>query len=519
MATKNEDCNVCCEKFNKIKKKVICNYCNFECCKHCVQTYLLNEVTENCMNCRKALSIDFLYDNLNKSYINNIYRHHKKDLLFEIEKSKMPSTIQLVERRNNLKLIKEKMCETTLKIKVLKEELRLLRLQEYDHLFIGEHKIEKREFRFPCPGENCKGFMNSKWKCGICLKKACNKCREIYKDDETIENHICNEDLVKSVELMKKENKLCPKCAIPIYKISGCDQMWCTQCQIAFSWKTGRIVNGPIHNPHYYQAQQLLNNGNGNNMRNPGDIVCGGLINNWEFRRFLRNINLLEKEFNTLNPNNIKENDNSIKLIREIFKNVHRGTTHNFATLDNMRNEVRTLLNNDELRIRYMTNEITEEAFKRNVMTKYKKQQKTKKLLDIFEMYNTIIIETINSFYNDLNSKIIRNKIICDQKIIKDYYDRIIKITHYTNKEFYIIGKNYNQKTLVINNDWTMGTNCNSKKYNQSLYHYTINYPLKFIKKNGYKYVYNLTENPLPENYFEIFFPEDNRKYYEIIYT
>ena len=477
MATKNEDCNVCCEKFNKIKKKVICNYCSFECCKHCIQTYLLNEVTENCMNCRKALSIDFLYNNLNKTYINNVYRHHKKDLLFEIEKSKMPSTVQLVERRNNLNLIKEKMSETTLKIKELKEQLRLLRIEEHNHLFMGEHKIEKREFRFPCPGENCKGFMNSKWKCGICLKKACSKCREIYKDDETIENHICNEDLVKSVELMKKENKLCPKCSIPIYKISGCDQMWCTQCQIAFSWKTGRIVNGPIHNPHYYQAQQLLNNGNGNGVRNPGDMVCGGLINDWEYHRFIRNISLLEKEFNKENPNNLQENNISINIITEILKKIHRATTHNLHTLDYLRNSVRTLLNNDELRIKYMLNELTEEKFKMSIIKKHKRQQKTKQLLDIYEMYITIITETINSLYADLNNKSTKIKIIKNKNIIEDYYKRIIKISNYTNEEFYKIGKNYNQSTFKILNYWdiTMHKEHCSSEYKEVIFNFTIN--------------------------------------------
>ena len=458
MATKEDNCNVCCEKFNKIKKKVICNYCSFECCKHCIQTYLLNEVEENCMNCRKALSIDFLYNNLNKTYINNVYRHHKKDLLFEIEKSKIPDTVQLVERRNNLNLIKEKMNKTTLKIKELKKQLRLLRIEKYGIFNNGEHNKEKKEFRFPCPGNDCKGFMNSKWKCGICLKRACSKCREIYKEDETIENHICNEDLVKTVELMKKENKLCPKCTIPIYKISGCDQMWCTQCQIAFSWKTGKIVNGPIHNPHYYQAQQLFNNGNGNNVRNIGDIVCGGLITNWEYHRFIRNINLLKKEFNKEIPNNLKENNRSINIINEILEKIHRATTHNLHTLDYLRDSVRTLLNNDELRIKYMCNELIEEKFKLSLITKHKRQQKTKQLLDIFEMYITIITETVNSLYTDLNDKSIKIKIIQNKNIIEDYYKRIIKISNYTNKEFYKIGKNYNQSTYKILNDWTISS-------------------------------------------------------------
>ena len=52
--------------------------------------------------------------------------------------------------------------------------------------------------------------------------------------------------------------------------------MWCTQCQVAFSWTSGKIIRGnQIHNPHYYQALQA---GNINVARNPGDQICGGLL-------------------------------------------------------------------------------------------------------------------------------------------------------------------------------------------------------------------------------------------------
>jgi hypothetical protein len=51
---------------------------------------------------------------------------------------------------------------------------------------------------------------------------------------------------------LNKEAKPCPKCAASISKIDGCDQMWCTQCRTAFSWRTGAIETA-VHNPHYYE--------------------------------------------------------------------------------------------------------------------------------------------------------------------------------------------------------------------------------------------------------------------------
>jgi len=39
--------------------------------------------------------------------------------------------------------------------------------------------------------------------------------------------------------------------------VRNCDQMYCTQCNTAWSWKTGIKETGRIHNPHYYE--QLRN--------------------------------------------------------------------------------------------------------------------------------------------------------------------------------------------------------------------------------------------------------------------
>ena len=77
-----EICQICCDKFTKSRQKVNCPYCDFECCKSCIQHYILNQEIDNCMNCRKSLSMDFLSKHLNKTFLQKEYKKHKKTLLF-----------------------------------------------------------------------------------------------------------------------------------------------------------------------------------------------------------------------------------------------------------------------------------------------------------------------------------------------------------------------------------------------------------------------------------------------------
>jgi len=87
---------------------------------------------------------------------------------------------------------------------------------------------------------------------------------------------MCDKEKVETLQLIKKETRSCPVCSTRISKIEGCDQMWCTHCNNAFSWKTGLVQTGPIHNPHYFD---FLKKQNGYQPRNPLDVLCGGIPN------------------------------------------------------------------------------------------------------------------------------------------------------------------------------------------------------------------------------------------------
>jgi hypothetical protein len=145
----------------------------------------------------------------------------------------------------------------------------------------------RREFIMKCPADECRGFLSTSYKCGTCSKWACNQCLVCIGEDKEAA-HTCNPDTVESAKMIRAETRPCPKCGTRIFKIDGCDQMWCVMdgCHTAFSWNTGHIVTGIVHNPHYYEW--LRRNGGGTAPREAGDIPCGGLPATWQWMRIVR---------------------------------------------------------------------------------------------------------------------------------------------------------------------------------------------------------------------------------------
>ena len=156
-----------------------------------------------------------------------------------------------------------------------------------------EMETKKKQFTRACPVDGCTGFLSSQWKCGVCETWTCKDCLEVIGKDKDAE-HTCNPDVLASAQLLKKETKPCPSCSAAIYKISGCDQMWCTQCKIPFSWRTGLKVSGTIHNPHFYEWQRK----NQGNVQNPGAVMCGGIPTWAMFSNILNKIRFTNPDVN-----------------------------------------------------------------------------------------------------------------------------------------------------------------------------------------------------------------------------
>ena len=266
-------CNICCDDYNKSnRRKICCGYCDFAACKTCWETYILSETIPKCMNppCAKEWSRKFIRENFTNVFINTKYREHVESILFDQEKALLPATQVLVEE----KIRKEKIRKQLEEIDVVIADLYAQKRELAQGLYTNEISGEKQASNYvrSCPADGCRGFLSSQWKCGICELWTCPDCHELKGENRDDPDHKCDPNNVETAKLLNKDTKPCPKCQTKIFKIDGCDQMWCTQCHTAFSWKTGAISTS-IHNPHYFEW--MRNRGGGGQPRAAGDIICG----------------------------------------------------------------------------------------------------------------------------------------------------------------------------------------------------------------------------------------------------
>lgn len=402
------DCSVCCESYTKLsRKQIVCNHCSFSACTQCHQTYLLDSVNEaHCLNCRKIWSLDFMNQHFTKTFLNKEYRNKREIVYFKEEETYFPSLLPLAEQRKKITLI-DSLCiqkdsemhlndrnEDQLvkdqranerRIRRERDELRRLR---YD-ISSRDVRREKREVVMKCPSIDCKGFLNEKYHCGMCESTICKSCHI-----KLIDEHKCNPDDVATIAELKRTTKPCPQCHTPIFKTDGCDQMFCVQCHTPFSWRTGKVETGVIHNPHYFEA---LRAGNILHQRHqPHQGGCGPMRDSREIRRLLRDF-YLNQSMNELD---------SSAMSQQIFYYYQQMVHHRAITLP-----LFTRVNNrEEERIRYLVGQLDEKKFKQRLyverataIRKIEEQQ----IVDLYvnsgeELFRTISSDNVFEVFQQL---------------------------------------------------------------------------------------------------------------------
>lgn len=441
---KMEECVICCSTYTK---SVSCKLCEYKTCYACFSRYIIEgTITPKCMKCEKPWTRKHLLESFGNYFVTHKYKHKRENILFELEKSLLPDTQPLAARAkkiaeydktvNNLRDKQRELVNyiNNLDVGILQEEFeeylqnrKTLRIQccaideDITNIYLRKNRIMQRDLSMgkktsvnklmiKCPQEECRGYVNTRnMKCGLCEIQLCQSCHEIYDE----ENHTCNQQTIDTVKLLMHDTKNCPSCKSMIYKIEGCDQMFCTVCQTAFSWRTGEIVHGRIHNPHYYEYLRK----NGGAGREVGDIPCGGIPPHQLIRKLFK-----------FNEDVIIDTIYALCIHVELVEIPHYNVNNVQGNLD--------------LRIDYLNDVISLENFKRELQKREKAMNKKREISTIL---NTFVI---------VSSDIFRRMI--DDKTIP-YLREFESIKEFTNESLMDVSRVYTSCVVpIIDDNWSI---------------------------------------------------------------
>ena len=158
----------------------------------------------------------------------------------------------------------------------------------------------------------------------------------------------------------------------------NCDQMFCVECHTAFSWQTGAVVNGVIHNPHYYEF--LRNQGNGTAPRNAGDVPCGGVPYYTHLTQALRFLSA---------------------TTQRIVMRIHRLTAEITDQRIQMYQGAFNMNDNGDLGVLYLMKEITKEAMQTELAKRELKRNKHLAIRAVLEMFVNTSTMMLNNMINE----------------------------------------------------------------------------------------------------------------------
>ena len=417
-----EDCNVCCEKVNKtVRKPIQCGYCMYRVCRTCVKQYVLDSFHQpHCMNCRREWSHTFLIEHLG-SFMKTEYRAKRELLLFEREKTTIPGLLPVAERERQIESINfhtemaqkelmnwyrdyvtvDSVTEWQREKREIKRTIRQL-IQERSRIYLMDTKEERKAFVMKCTVEECRGFLSTRYKCGLCSTSVCPDCHVALTP-----THQCDPNVVLSIIELKKTTKPCPSCHCPIFKTEGCDQMWCIQCHTAFSWRSGQVEKGIIHNPHYFEFVK----GKGGLGRNPFDIPCGGLPD-------------YNQVYHMMAENQLGQDE--VNYLRVVYEMVGQ---HREITMRNIPND-QEQLNHRALTLSYILQHTTEHQYKATLYVREQKRQRGLEERQMLEAFLAVIEESFR--------KVVQFFINFDEFLME-----VEQIKAYTRREIGLLNERY----------------------------------------------------------------------------
>lgn len=373
---------VCCSTTFSEKDLVRCNHCGFQVCEECFEYGILQQQKDpHCLHCKSLMHIETILEACDTDWLHEAFLPHMASLLLEKEKALLPYTQQetMIVRKHrecqeklrnlptdkNLKktykedefMVQKQIKDATkTKLNNMKKELRetSITLNKNKDKKIKPSK-QPQLYVAKCMAEGCKGYVNSEYFCETCNVRICDDCYVILQDD--CKRHTCRKEDKDLVHILKSNCKQCPKCHLPIMKAGGCDQMFCIMCKTAFSWETGEIVTGVIHNPHYFEWLSSTDSTMDIDIEN---IACGEIPELYVIMRGC----------------------NRSRIIMETYRNIRHIQMVILPTLAEDR-----VKDNIDLRVSFLLDDIDEEEWKKRLLYRERKRLKNTALRQVMDLF------------------------------------------------------------------------------------------------------------------------------------
>lgn len=384
MPTDTFECQICCENLKEIVRnktqKFACTSCQFAICVNCQKRYAKGE----CMNCHMTFKLSYLRDRLGVKFISDVIKPQIYENLLREQEQTLSAVQPLVEWEKQIREQKNQARFGLISPPVTRPKSAV-------------HKLRKK---LPCPENNCRGFIQENT-CGVCSIQICLRCQE-----KTDSNHLCRVEVLQSLALINQDSKACPHCNVLIYKIAGCNHMYCTNCLIHFDWMTGDIMTINQHTEYLRNYFQQIEQER-QTIRGRTDGECFSLEND--------RVALNELSDDNLDADLIRSlygDSNSIRLLKQ----------QRYCETEIVAMSDRAL---EDLQVKYLLNEIERDAWGRQIYRITNKKNSSMLIANVLNLY----LSTIDTFQIQLKD----NDSLTNQQKIKQQLNNLI---HLCNDSF-----------------------------------------------------------------------------------
>jgi hypothetical protein len=220
--------------------------------------------------------------------------------------------------------------------------------------------------------------------------------------------------------------------------------MWCTaaDCGTAFSWISGKIISGVIHNPHYYEWQRR--NNNGVIPRNPGDVPCGA--DAFPTYAYMSNI---FRRIGLTNPH------------MTLISNIHRSLLDIQEYPIALYTTTRDPMMFKENHVEFLLGNITEEKWVQVIFMKELNIEKKQAVLAVLQTFLAAGIDLFRGITQILDSldikKTVNPKYVVikeDFKPIEDILDQLEMLRNYINESLVSTGENVSTPVPQFDEGW-----------------------------------------------------------------